>query len=140
VIKPGTASGLIVGGNSDAFTQLIGTPYGPRLDGAVLVIETYHLQKRHLHALLVSLRLRGALDDLTGLILGYCLGSDAPGAGNDRDLAEIVTQTTAGHDFPIMHIGEIGHQMENLILPIGGRVVLDTDQRSLTLVSPAVRP
>jgi muramoyltetrapeptide carboxypeptidase len=138
-IRPGNASGPVIGGNSDAFTQLIGTGYWPATDGAVLVIETYRLQKRHLHALLVSLRLRGVLDGLAGLVMGYCLGSDAPGTGNDRDLAEIVTQTTEGYDFPVLQVGEIGHQVENLILPIGAQIDLNADQKSFSLAAPAVR-
>jgi muramoyltetrapeptide carboxypeptidase len=137
-IKPGIASGPVVGGNSDAFTQLIATPYAPRFDGAILAVETYRLHKRHIHALLVSLRLRGVLDAVNGMLIGYCLGSDAPGTGNDRDIADIVVETTAGYDIPVIQIGEIGHQVENLLLPLGAQVHLNTDTPSLALDSPVV--
>ena len=138
-IKPGRARGIAVGGNSEAFAQLLGTPYCPDLDGAILVLETYRLQKRHIHALLVTLRLRGVLDAIAGLVLGYCLGSDAPGTGNDRDLADIVHETTHGHDLPVLQIGEIGHQVENLIWPIGAILQIDSDPTTLQLIDSVVR-
>lgn len=139
-IRPGTAIGRIVGGNSEAITQLIGGPYAPDFTDAILVIETYRLQKRHIHALLVSLRQRGVLDQIAGLVIGYLLGSDVPGGGNDRDVADIVTETTSGYGFPVAQIGEIGHQVENLILPLGAIAQLDAthDAPILELAAPAV--
>jgi muramoyltetrapeptide carboxypeptidase len=137
-IKPGQATGTAVGGNSEALTQVIGTAYCPRLDGAVLVLETYRLQKRHVQALMVSLRLKGVLDQISGMVLGYCLGSDQPGGRNERDVADILRETTTGYDFPILQIGEIGHQVENLILPLGATVHLDTRGPGFSLIGPAV--
>jgi muramoyltetrapeptide carboxypeptidase len=137
-IKPGRAAGTGVGGNSDAFMQLVGTQYCPPLDGAILFLETYRLQKRHIQALLATLKLKGAFDSLSGLIIGYCLGSDALGTGNDRDIADIILETTADHTFPVIQIGEIGHQVENLVLPIGAPIEIDTSSPSLALPDPAV--
>jgi muramoyltetrapeptide carboxypeptidase len=138
-IKPGRARGIAVGGNSEAFMQLVGTDYCPPLDGSVLFLETYRLQKRHIQALLATLKLKGAFESIGGLILGYCLGSDAPGTGNERDIADIVLETTADYTFPVLQIGEIGHQVENLILPIGAAIEFDTSSPSLVLSEPAVR-
>ncbi len=137
-IKPGMARGTAVGGNSDAIMQLVGTDYCPPIDGSVLFLETYRLQKRHIQALLATLKLRGAFESISGLVLGYCLGSDASGTGNDRDIANIVLETTADYTFPVLQIGEIGHQVENLILPIGATIEFDTSSPSLGLPEPAV--
>lgn len=137
-IKPGRASGTAVGGNSDAFMQLVGTDYCPTLDGSILFLEAYRLQKRHIQALLATLKLKGVFESIGGLIIGYCLGSDAAGTGNDRDLADIVLETTSDYTFPVIQIGEIGHQVENLILPIGTTIEIDTRSLSLALLEPAV--
>lgn len=137
-IREGVARGVAVGGNSEAFMQIVATDYAPRLDGAILFLEAYRLQKRHIQALLQTLKLRGALDVISGLVIGYCLGSDAPGAGNSRDIAELALEATDGFDFPIMQIGEIGHQVENLILPIGARVELDASAVAFRLLEPGV--
>lgn len=137
-IKSGQATGTAVGGNSEALTQLIASPYCPSFEGAILFLETYRLQKRHLQALLASLRLRGVLDQIAGLVIGYCLGSDDPGTGNERDLADIVTETTQPFTFPVLQIGEIGHQVENLILPLGANVSIDSNGPVMTLDAPVV--
>jgi muramoyltetrapeptide carboxypeptidase len=141
-IRGGTATGPLAGGNSEAVTQLIGTPYEPDVDGAILVLETYRLHKRHIHALLVSLRQRGWLHRASGLVLGYLLGSEADRPGDDRDLADLVTEVTAGvPDLPVAQIGEIGHQVENLVLPLGATAHLDAagPVPGLTLTGPAVQ-
>lgn len=137
-IKPGRARGMAVGGNSEAFLQLVDTTYCPQLDGAILFLETYRLQKRHIQALLAHLRLRKVFDQIHGLVVGYCLGSDVPGIGNERDIADIVRETTADYEFPVMQIGEVGHQVENLILPLGAIVEIDTERPSLALLESAV--
>ncbi|TDO27495.1 muramoyltetrapeptide carboxypeptidase [Kribbella sp. VKM Ac-2527] len=137
-IKPGRAAGTAVGGNSEAFMQLVGTEYCPPLDGAILFLEAYRLQKRHIQALLATLKLKGVPDSIHGLIIGYCLGSDTPGAGNDRDIADIILETTSDHTFPVIQVGEIGHQVENFILPIGAPIEIDTRSLSLSLLDPAV--
>jgi muramoyltetrapeptide carboxypeptidase len=137
-IKPGRARGTAVGGNSEGFMQLVGTDYCPTLDGSILFLETYRLQKRHIQALLATLKLKGVFESIRGLITGYCLGSDAPGTGNERDIADIVLETTSDYTFPVMQVGEIGHQVENLILPIGAVIEIDTSSPSLVLPEPAV--
>jgi muramoyltetrapeptide carboxypeptidase len=138
-IKPGRARGTAVGGNSEALMQLIGTDYCPALDGSILFPKTYRPQKRHIQALRATLKLRGVFESIRGLIIGYCLGSDAPGIGNERDIADIVLETTSDYTFPVMQVGEIGHQVENLILPIGAAIEIDTSSPSLILPEPVVR-
>ena len=118
--------------------QLLGTEFGPSLDGKILFLETYRLQKRHIHALLTQLRIRGAFGAIGGLVLGYCLGSDAVGTGNERDLGEIVAEVTEGLGFPVIQVGEIGHQVENLILPLGVRARISTEPVVFDLLEPAV--
>ena len=137
-IKPGVASGVAVGGNSEALTQLIDTPYSPPLVGSILALETYRLQKRHIHALLTSLRMHGVFDRIAGLVIGYCLGSDEPGGGNERDIADIARETTSSYSFPIMQVGEIGHQVQNFLIPIGAEVRMDSSNLTLELTKPAV--
>lgn len=119
-------------GNSEAVMQLVGTQYCPPLDGAILFLEAYRLQKGHIQALLATVKLKESSTPSTA----YCLDSDAPGTGNDRDIADIVLETTADYSFPVMQIGEIGHQVETLSLPIGATTEIDTSSPSLTLPKP----
>jgi muramoyltetrapeptide carboxypeptidase len=129
-IREGKAEGRILGGNYSCFTQLYPTEYIPDIEGSLLVMECYKYSKRDFHAALARLRLWGAFDKINGLIIGYCLGSDEPSVkGNERDMAELVLEVTDGYNLPIMQIGEIGHNVENIMLPIGAQARLDATNK-----------
>ncbi len=125
-IRKGQAVGRLIGGNSNSFNRTLFTPYQMELAGNILVLEFYREQKKGIHQYFQSLKLQGVLDKISGLIIGYCLESDQPDKiGNDRDIADLLLEVTSGYDFPIMQIGEIGHNVANLILPIGALAELD---------------
>jgi muramoyltetrapeptide carboxypeptidase len=125
-IRKGTAQGKLVGGNHTSFAQLLNTGYAPELTGNILVTEHYNQSKKQVHRALADLRLLGAFDKISALIMGYCLGSDnLDEAGNNRDMVDLVQEATESYNFPIMWMGEIGHRVENIMLPIGASASLD---------------
>jgi hypothetical protein len=70
---------------NESVAQRIGATYEPDVERAVLVLETYRPRKRHVHALLVSLRQHGWLHRASGPVLGYLLGSEfGPGSRRRR--------------------------------------------------------
>lgn len=134
-IRPGVAEGHIIGGNYSCFTQLYHTEYAPDITGSLLVVECYKYSKRDIHGALARLKFWGAFDKISGLIIGYCIGSDDPGTkGNDRDMTELALEVTEGYDFPIMQIGEIGHNVENMMLPIGANARLDATGKTFEIL------
>lgn len=126
-IREGVATGTLRGGNFRCFTQLRGTQYfNDDFSDAILVIEAYKWPKRHLHQALVDARLWGVLNNVRGLIVGYCLESDDPKQqGNNQSMKDLVLEATEGYDFPVMWVGEVGHNIENLVLPIGAQAHMD---------------
>ena len=87
----------------------------------------------------MSLRLKGVFEKISGLIVGYNFNSDDPEVeGNERTLKEIVLETTENYTFPIMQIGEIGHYVENLILPLGAKASMDATNPTLSIDRPVV--
>lgn len=134
-IRPGVVEGVIIGGNFSSFSQLFPTRYLPKLHGSILVVECYRYSKRDIHNALARLRFWGVFDDIGGLIIGYCLGSDEPNIkGNDRNIKDLVLEVTSGYDFPVIQIGEIGHNVENLILPIGAQAKLNASAKEFTII------
>lgn len=135
VIKPGVAEGKVVGGNFRCFTQLRGTEYFlDSFKGTILVMEAYKWPKKHIHQALVAAKLWGVLDQINGLVVGYCLGSDSPNhVGDEQSMKDLVLEVTKGYDFPAMWIGEIGHNIENLVLPIGAQAKLDADNKTFEI-------
>ncbi len=136
-LKPGAAEGIIVGGNFPSYSQLIHTDYGITLQDGILALEMYKASKRNIHWALAKLKLWGIFDQIAGLLLGYSVGSDDPEVpGNDRTLKNLVEEVTDGYDFPVLHIGEVGHHVENIMLPIGAKARLDATNKSFEIIEP----
>jgi muramoyltetrapeptide carboxypeptidase len=126
-IREGVAKGRIIGGNFPSFQKLYGTNYSPELEKNIFVLETYQWNKRAIHHELMSMRLKDDFKKISGMIVGYCVGSDDPSDyGNERLMKDMLLEVTEGYDFPIMQIGEIGHKVENIMLPIGSMATIDT--------------
>lgn len=125
-IRPGVADGKLIGGNCESFLQSVGTPYELQFPNSILFLETYKLPKKQIHKALMQLKLRGVLERITGLVMGYCLDCDNSDiVGNEQPIAETVLEVVEGYNFPIMQIGEIGHYVENFLQPIGALARLD---------------
>lgn len=134
-IRAGIAEGNIIGGNYSCFSQLYPTEYLPDISGNILVMECYRYSKRDIHGALARMRLWGTFDNISGLVIGYCLGSDEPGVkGNERSMADLALEVTDGYDFPIMQIGEVGHNVENIMLAIGAKARLNVTDKTLEIL------
>ena len=72
VLRPGRAQGRLEGGNLAVFAALVGTPYLPPLDGAILVLEDINEAVYRIDRMLAQLRLAGALHGVRGIVFGDC--------------------------------------------------------------------
>lgn len=53
-------------------------------------------------------------------VLGYWVGADDQSVvGHERPFNELVIETVDRPNLPILQIGEIGHHVANIMLPIG---------------------
>lgn len=125
-IRGGSAEGQLMGGNSESFIQLLDTPYALFFPESILFLETYKLPKKKIHKTLMQLRLRNVFEKTNGIILGYCLACDDPAVvGNEQSLLDLALAATTGYDFPIIHVGEMGHCVENVLQPLGALIQID---------------
>jgi muramoyltetrapeptide carboxypeptidase len=120
VIRPGTASGPLLGGSLTLLAHLCGTPFFPPLDGAILFIEDVGEKPYKLDRYLTQLRLAGRLDRLAGVAVGQLTGCDEP----EQNAAEIVREEIARLGVPAIEGIASGHEDLNLALPLGARVTL----------------
>jgi len=138
-IRAGVASGKVAGGNFSSISQLRGTEYSQDFRGNILFIEGYMKAKKEIHQTLEQLKLWGVLEEISALVIGYYTGSDEPNRiGNDRTIKDIILETTEGFNFPVMKIGEVGHHVENLMLPIGATVSIDASSLLITVTETIV--
>ncbi|HEX6643542.1 MAG TPA: LD-carboxypeptidase, partial [Gemmatimonadales bacterium] len=66
-LAPGVAEGWLVGGNLSLLQCLVGTPFMPRLSGAILFLEDIGEEVYRIDRMLSHLQLAGALDGIAGV-------------------------------------------------------------------------
>ncbi|MEI5102990.1 LD-carboxypeptidase [Streptomyces sp. PmtG] len=142
--RPGRAEGPLIGGLINRIVLAQATPFALPLecfDGAVLFWEESGGHASHVWTYLHILRHSGILDRISGMVVGV---PEAIGGLDSTDgspaLAEIVLDVLGDRDIPVLGNVEVGHAGPNLPMPVGIRAALDTQERTLSLLEPAVRP
>ncbi|WP_329257043.1 S66 peptidase family protein [Streptomyces pseudovenezuelae] len=142
--RPGRAEGPLIGGVINRLVLAQATPFALRLeyfDGAVLFWEELGGQASHVWTYLQVLRHSGILDRISGMVVGVPEAIDGLASPDGSPtLAEIVLDVLGDRDIPVLGNVEFGHAGPNLPMPVGVRAALDADQRTLSLLEPAVRP
>jgi muramoyltetrapeptide carboxypeptidase len=118
------------------FSRVLGTPFMPPIDGAVLLLEDQGERPYRLDRMWTHLALAGVFARIRGIVLGTftgCEEPDAPYGSADvlRELAE-ATGLPCAAGFPI------GHGDVNEPVPLGAAVRLDADSATLTFLQAAV--
>ena len=123
VLRAGIAEGVILGGNLSILASLAGTTYLPDLRGAILFIEDTEEPLYRIDRMLVSLKLRGFLDEVRAIVAG-----EFHSCGNPADIDAVLLELTEGLDMPLVSGAPFGHGEENFPFPIGMPAVLDTKE------------
>jgi len=142
--RAGRAEGPLIGGVINRIVLAQATPFAlplERFDGAVLFWEETGGLASHVWSYLQVMRHSGILDRISGMVVGVphaVDGLQTPDAS--PTLAEIVLDVLGNRDIPVLGNVDFGHAGPNLPMPVGIRVGLDAQQRTLSLLEPAVRP
>ena len=138
-LKPGIATGRLLGGNLSLVVSCLGTPFMPSCRGALLALEEINEPFHRIDRMLVQLRNAGVLASARGLVFGQftqCapLNPKLP----HLTLAEIFTDTAGWVSGPVTEGLQYGHVRQKLTLPLGVRARLDADQGTLELLESGV--
>lgn len=131
-LVPGRATGIVRGGNLASLCQLTGTPYQPDLKGSLLLLEDTAEAPYRIDRMLTQMRLAGCLDGVAGVILGRF-----DQCGEMREIYDIV-RACFTESIPILAGLPVGHEGDNLPLPLGLSATLDADRGTLAYDSPAL--
>jgi muramoyltetrapeptide carboxypeptidase len=132
VLSPGIASGKLLGGNLTCIAHLMGTPYFPDFDGAILFIEDCNEPLYRLDRCINQLKLGRVFDNLAGLALGRFKN-----CGESDEICRMVLHHLKPFRFPIVADLPLGHIVDNKLLPLGIPFSLNTYEYKLgPLVSP----
>lgn len=119
-IRPGRASGPLLGGTLAILAHLCGTPFAPRLDGALLFFEDVGEKPYRIDRYLTQLRLSGALSGVAGIAVGHLTGCDDAGVL----AADVAREAALALGVPAAEGFSAGHEDANFAVPLGARATL----------------
>lgn len=137
-IRKGDTRGRLTGGNTSCLIKLENTDFRPDYKNTILFLEAFCVSVEDLHQQLTQMRQSGIFDDINGLILGYFYGSHIEDKTQDRRVSDVALEVTRDYSFPILEIGEVGHNVENYLLPIGCEASIDAGKKHITIDEPPV--
>jgi len=139
VLQPGKAEGPLVAANLAMLCSLLGTPYAPCLDGAVLLIEDVSEAPYRVDRMLTQLRLAGIFSRLAGLVLGTFQDCFVPSEmAASPTLEEMVADAVGASRIPVVGGVAYGHMRRRTVLPIGVSTVVDGDTGTVVVTERAV--
>jgi muramoyltetrapeptide carboxypeptidase len=137
-IRPGKATGRLLGGNLTVLTAILGSPYVPDFDGAILFLEDVGEDWYRVDRMMTSLKLAGILGKVRGVIFGSC-SECGPGEGfASFTPEEIFADHLAPLGVPAWHGAMIGHGQPQWTLAVGGMVAIDAALGTVAMAEAAV--
>lgn len=113
-LRPGTACGPVIPVNLTMLTALLGTPFQPRLQGTILILEDVNEPAHAIDRMLTQLRSAGLLKTLAGAVFGqFTQGEDS------EYLPEILQEAAAWIPGPVVAQYPLGHSHPSLACPLG---------------------
>ncbi len=128
--------GPLAGGCLSLLCATIGTPWAPRLEGTILLLEEVGEPSYRIDRMLTHLDLSGSLTGVRGVVVGELEGIDA------RDEALVAALERVARVVPgraVLGGLPIGHAGPNRTVPLGLRARLDPARRTLTVGVSAAR-
>ena len=123
-LRPGAASGPLLGGCLSLLVATLGTPYAPDLEGSLVVWEDVDEPPYRIDRMLTHLRLSGSLDRISGMIVGH-LDAAGPGGPGREVGSSLIAESLADHAWPLAWGARSGHRAPNWTLPLGLPARLD---------------
>ena len=126
-INPGTASGILCGGNLATLCHLVGTPFAPNFANKILFLEDRAEAPYKIDRMLMQMKLSKCFQGLVGIVLG-----SFQDCGSVEDILTIIKDIFEDTPVPIISGMDAGHGSFNLTLPMGLEATLDADRQLLS--------
>ncbi|GGU13687.1 putative carboxypeptidase [Lentzea flava] len=126
-VVPGTARGVLTGGNAALLAAAVGGPrWAPPVDGAIALLEDIGEEPYRLDRILTQLVRAGWFEPVSGIVLGSWTDCG--------DVAAVLHDRLAGLGVPVLGEFGFGHCAGQWSLPLGVEAVLDASAGTLALV------
>ena len=133
--RPGSAEGVVVGGNLSILYSLCGSPSALDTHGKILLIEDLDEYLYHIDRMVFNLKRNGMLEGLAALVVGGMTDMHDNSVPFGRKAEEIVMEAVAEYSYPVVFNAPFGHLGDNnLALPLGTKMHLDgTDSKKIRI-------
>jgi muramoyltetrapeptide carboxypeptidase len=132
IIQKGKADGHLMAANLNTLLRLAGTKYFPKLRGSVLFLEDDSDESAAtVMRMLIQLRHMGVFKNVKGLVFGRFQEK------SEIDMTlfkEMIDNALEGAKMPVIANGDFGHTDPMLSLPIGKKVLVNTDNNEIRIV------
>ncbi len=125
-VTPGRASGILTGGNLATLTHLVGTEFVPDFSQSVVFLEDVGEPAYKIDRMLTQMKMAGLFTRVRGVVTGTFERCDHP-----EYLPEIFSDIFSEYRVPVLMGLAAGHGPVNLALPMGCRVNLDAEAKTL---------
>lgn len=135
VVSHGRGDGILFGGCLSLTTALTSTPFDYWVEDGIWFWEEVSEPVYRIDRMLTHLRLSGRLAAIRGVMIGRLkeCGEDRP-----ADVDALLSEFFGDAGIPVVRDLPFGHFANNLLLPLGARIELDTSTCTLTFPNPAV--
>jgi muramoyltetrapeptide carboxypeptidase len=126
--KKGSGKGFLVGGNLSILNSMIGSNSEINTYGKILFIEDVGEDLYRVDRMMYTLKRRGALKNLTGLIVGdfsYNVEKDTLFGGSQK---EIILNAVKEYNYPVIFDFPAGHIRDNRTLIFGKEIKIEVDE------------
>jgi muramoyltetrapeptide carboxypeptidase len=134
VLRHGRVKGRIIGGNLALITALLGTPFAPNFEGAILIVEDVGEAVYRIDRMLRHLILAGALQQCVALVAGNFRPPKSENSRDNRTLDDVLAEAATRAGIPCIAGAPFGHIADQWTIPLGAIGELDTDIPSLRVL------
>ena len=119
IIKPGSANGIAYGGNIQSLRRILGTKYFSPIEDSILYIEADPAETSHIEfeSIIHQFMQCEIFDKCNGIIIGK------------YDNIEFIKTLFKDIKCPIIICNNLGHNVNNNMLPIGKKISIKNDGR-----------
>jgi len=143
ILRRGSASGQLLGGNLSVLCTTLGTPYQPSFKGKILCFEDLDEPPYRIDRMLTHLLNAGVLQQVAGVAVGInknCVDPKARQAKEYRQTAaDVLKERLLPLKVPVVIGLPFGHTPLNATLPIGICATLDGINGDLVITESAVK-
>jgi len=134
VLRGGSTQGVLAGGNLALLSALTGTPFAPRLENAILVLEDVDEAVYRVDRMLRQLLMAGLLDGVRAIVFGACTNCLEAADDGARRLDDVIVEIADAVGVPALAGVPVGHIDDQWTLPLGAPASLDADRRTLSVL------